>query len=175
LATPVPSGAASSTPSQGEQAALEVLNELGVPPPATQPPAYIEQYQQWQLRFNKRSYEWHLISTVLIFAMVMGIVLFGLYLTWLQFTREQHRAHRASARAAAAPASESEGEAPAPAPEPAASSLKISATGVEVTSQVIGLLILGFSLAFFYLYVKEVYPMQIAASKAPDKEKASSP
>lgn len=149
--------------SSGEQAALAVLDELGV-----RPLDPIAQYEQWKLRFNQRSYEWHLISTVLIFVVVMGIVLFGLRLTWLQFTREHHPARRVSLPSSAlAPG---EGEAGGPAPGPVVSSVKISAAGIEVSSQVIGLLVLAFSLAFFYLYLKEVYPMQIAATKAPDKE-----
>ena len=44
---------------------------------------------------------------------------------------------------------------------------KASAAGVEISSSVIGLLVLVVSLAFFYLYVKEVYPITVISRPAP--------
>jgi hypothetical protein len=38
--------------------------------------------------------------------------------------------------------------------------LKFGLDGIEVTSQVIGFLVLTLSVAFFYLYVSSVYPMR---------------
>ena len=40
--------------------------------------------------------------------------------------------------------------------------LKIGLDGLEITSQITGVIILGLSLAFFYLYAKNVYPVQQA-------------
>jgi hypothetical protein len=45
--------------------------------------------KEWRKDFNKRSWEWHLLSTKIIFTMVVGTVLFGLFLSYLQFTREE--------------------------------------------------------------------------------------
>jgi hypothetical protein len=46
------------------------------------------------------------------------------------------------------------------------SSIKVGAGGLELSSQVIGLIVLALSFGFFYLYVKEVYPMVEAVSHA---------
>jgi hypothetical protein len=57
-----------------------------------------------------------------------------------------------------------------------ASTVKIGPGGLEVTSQVIGLLVLAFSLAFFYLYVKVVYPMQeVELQRQADSVSAAAP
>jgi hypothetical protein len=39
------------------------------------------------------------------------------------------------------------------------STFKMGPGGLELSSQVIGLIVLTLSFGFFYLYVKEVYPM----------------
>jgi hypothetical protein len=112
-------------------------------------------YAMWQREHNRDAYSWQLTSTRIIFVMVILIVLFGLFLTWLQFTRDlRRRPPRAQAKVSDAETTS------VTHPAGVVSSLKISAAGVEVTSQIVGLLILAFSLGFFYLYVKEVYPMR---------------
>lgn len=121
------------------------------------------QYLKWQRTFAIDSWEWHLLSTRILMAVVLAIVACGLWFTYLQFTKELKPA-------ALVP--------PAPPPPPPAgqadpvnlppgqpgngggSTFKAGPAGIEITSQVVGLLVLAFSLAFFYLYVKEVYPMQ---------------
>jgi hypothetical protein len=45
-------------------------------------------------------------------------------------------------------------------PDELGGTLKFNADGLEIKSQVIGLLVLALSLAFFYLYILYVYPMQ---------------
>jgi hypothetical protein len=105
-------------------------------------------YVQWQRAYARRGWEWHLFSTQVLFAMVMAIVIFGLWLTHKQFQRD-YVAHDG------APSAE-----PTPAPAPSPSTLKLGPAGLELTSQVVGLLVLAISVAFFYFYVKEVYPMR---------------
>jgi len=46
----------------------------------------------------------------------------------------------------------------------AASTLKISATGVEVSSSVVGLFVLIAAMVFFYVYVNNVYAIQVITS-----------
>ena len=123
-------------------------------------------YVHWQRDYARRGWEWHLFSTQLLFSIVMGIVAFGLWITYLQFRRD-YTGRRARAKAGAP---KSEGD-PAPAPPPPhnderTSTLKIGPAGLELTSQVVGLLVLAMSLAFFYFYVKEVYPMREIAREA---------
>lgn len=106
----------------------------------------------WQRDFYKQTWEWHLFSTKVLMVVVLVILGFGLFVTYVQFKREY--VDRATPTAGVA------GEPP---PSAASGSLKIGPSGLEITSQVIGLLVLAFSLGFFYLYVKEVYPMQEVA------------
>ena len=107
---------------------------------------------KWQRKFYQESYAWHLFSTRLLMGVVLAIVGCGLWFTYIQFTRSTARA---------APVHQS-GEVAPPQAEwsPTPTSVKIGPGGLEITSQVIGLLVLGFSLAFFYLYVRDVYPIQ---------------
>lgn len=103
----------------------------------------------WQRDFYKQTWEWHLFSTKVLMVVVLVILGFGLFVTYVQFKREY--VDRATPTAGVV------GEPP---PSTPSGSLKIGPSGLEITSQVIGLFVLAFSLGFFYLYVKEVYPMQ---------------
>jgi hypothetical protein len=103
--------------------------------------------RKWKEEFSQRSYAWHLFSAKLIFFLVIAIVLFGLYVTYLQFNRDYRDW-------SALPDHPTDSMPPRP-----VSSLKLSAGGLELSSQVIGLIVLALSFAFFYLYVKEIHPM----------------
>lgn len=114
---------------------------------------------QWQRDYERRGWEWHLLSTQLLFGVVIAIVLFGLFITYMQFRRDysdwEKRPAQANSEKAAA-----EGAAEAQRPLAGATTLKLSPAGLEVTSQIVGLIVLALSLAFFFLYVKEVYPIR---------------
>ena len=45
-------------------------------------------------------------------------------------------------------------------PNPLATQFEVSAKGIVINSSVLGVVILGLSLAFFYLYLVYVYPIQ---------------
>lgn len=116
---------------------------------------------RWQREFSRQSWEWHLHSTKLLMYVVLAIVFFGLFVTYLQFTYDRRPRKSVQKNGAA----DTKLEAPPTSQEltdgtPVTSTLKLGPAGLEITSQVIGLLALGFSLAFFYFYVKDVYPMQ---------------
>jgi hypothetical protein len=116
---------------------------------------------RWQREFSRQSWEWHLHSTKLLMYVVMGIVLFGLFITYLQFTQDRRGGRAAPPDDGRKPDEEIDASKDGQAGRATDSStLKLGPEGVEITSQVIGLLVLGFSLAFFYFYVKDVYPMQ---------------
>jgi hypothetical protein len=117
-------------------------------------------YLAWQHEFAQRSWNWHFYSTILLFCIVLAIVGFGLRITYLQFNRDYglQQIHRRTKEKGTAAAADGAGQ---QAVAPQASTMKISAAGMELSSQIIGLFVLGFSLAFFYLYVKEVYPVQV--------------
>jgi hypothetical protein len=128
--------------------------------------AAIDLYERkWTEQFIQRSYEWHLFSTRLIFFLVIAIVVFGLYITYLQFNRDYHDwtpAHRPITL----PAADKTTPDAEVLPSRPVSSIKVGAGGLELSSQVIGLIVLALSFGFFYLYVKEVYPMVEAVSHA---------
>ncbi len=129
-------------------------------------------YLRWQREFSRRSWEWHLHSTRLLMYVVLVIVAFGLFITYLQFTHDRRPRRRGAPRTATPPATGGSVDRPASGMDPVhedddatigaspSSSVKLGPAGIEITSQVIGLLVLAFSLAFFYFYIKDVYPMQ---------------
>lgn len=143
----------------------------------------LAEYIKWQRQFARESWNWHLSSTKLLMYVVLAIVFFGLFITYLQFTRDdprgrkRRRVGRVSQAEGVASEQAEEAEEAEEAVAVSASKLKVGLDGFEMSSQIIGLLVLGFSLAFFYLYVKVVYPMQevdlqtqahSAAQSAPD-------
>ena len=46
-------------------------------------------------------------------------------------------------------------------------SLKLGPAGIEITSSVLGVLILGFSTAFLYLYLVHVFPIEEIGQQSP--------
>jgi len=91
-------------------------------------------YYEWGVEHRKRVLWWQHMSTRAIFFVVLFLVGAGIYFAWVQFR--------------AAPASG------------ATSELEISMQGVKVSSPILGVIILTLSLAFFYLYLIYVYPVQ---------------
>ncbi|WP_262691884.1 hypothetical protein [Kordiimonas aestuarii] len=65
-------------------------------------------------------------------------------------------------------AREGEGAAPQPAPQPIPNNIKIGFSGIQITSALTGITVLTLSLAFLYLFLKEVY--QIEAIRVPHIE-----
>lgn len=93
---------------------------------------------------HRRSvFEWQLFSSKFIFAMVLLLVFLGMYFAALQF----HAGLKFLKKGA---------------PEEAGlkTGFKASVGSIEVTSPVLGVVILSLSLAFFYLYLVYVYPIQ---------------
>jgi len=104
-------------------------------------------------RHRAEVFRWQHLSTRVIFFMVHVLVLAGLYFSWMQFRDDLVRRRRADARArdakAAAPAADDK------------TTLKASLQGVEVSSSILGVIILVVSLLFFYLYLVHVYPIVV--------------
>ena len=107
--------------------------------------------------YRSRVFEWQLLSSRAIFTVVLVLVGAGIYFAAVQFRvamlaagKEARRAVIAETPAADAPTGDS----------PLATRLEISAKGVVVNSSVLGVIILALSLAFFYLYLVYVYPIQ---------------
>jgi hypothetical protein len=132
-------------------------------------------YVNWSGDFYARSYEWHLLSTQIIFFLVVLIVMVGVGLSWAEFRRDAVRRGQAVPSGGAAtsdadaPAADSGKVAPGPKlPADNTHRLKLSLTELQFDSKVIGLVILAMSLGFFYLYLFYVYPMD-----DPDRSRAA--
>lgn len=96
-------------------------------------------YRVSGLQHRSRVFQWQLLSSKIIFLVVLALVASGIVFAALQF-----RAGLARATASA--------------PE-AATEIDLSPTSVKVSSPVLGVIILIISLAFFYLYLVYVYPI----------------
>ena len=82
--------------------------------------------------------------------MVLLVVVAGIYFAAVQFHVAMSIARRAPPPSADAP----------PGVNPFDTKLELSAKGVVMNSSVLGVIILGLSLGFFYLYLVFVYPIE---------------
>ena len=94
------------------------------------------------------SFFWQLLSSIAIFLVVLALVGCGIYFAALQFHRDLPARGARHVEPATTP------------PAAIASSVEITASGVKVSSPVLGVIILVISLAFFYLYLAVVYPIR---------------
>lgn len=104
--------------------------------------AYYE-YRVSGFEHRKKVFAWQLFSTKLTFWCVLLLVFCGICFSGIQFYKSMK----------AAPAG---GGPPGGTP----TEFEASAKGVKVTSPVLGVIILVISLAFFYLYLVYVYPIE---------------
>ncbi|NER80453.1 MAG: hypothetical protein F6K42_12925 [Leptolyngbya sp. SIO1D8] len=96
-------------------------------------------FQRMSFVNAERVMAWHFMSSIIIFFVVLTIIGIGLYFSYLQFKLSViQRKDKISP-----------------------STLKIGRDGFEISSSIIGLLILIISLAFFYLYLENVYPIRV--------------
>ena len=93
------------------------------------------EYDLWQLNHRRLVFQSYLIIDLFVLVLVMSIVGVGLYLSYLKF-REK---------------------------ETTETKLSFAKGSLEINSNVIGLIILIVSVAFFYLYLTHVYPIKVVA------------
>lgn len=96
----------------------------------------------WSIQHNKWVYEWQGFSTKVIFFSVVFLVFLGMAFSGIQFYKSYKTAD------------------PDQKPD-TATELELSLKGVKVTSSILGVIILVISLAFFYLYLVHVYPINL--------------
>lgn len=88
-----------------------------------------------------------LCFSVVLTLFVLGMVAVAIWFSYQQFKADQVARRTAAAQDASSP-----------------TSIKISSTGLEMSSSVIGLFVLLAAMAFFYLYVDKVYEIHTAAA-----------
>jgi hypothetical protein len=116
----------------------------------------LQQYFQQSLRHRQRTFQWQYTSGIIIFWVVIATVLCGLVYSGFQFYYSI-QAIKFRQRMALL---QREGAGPASGvAEEAATTFEASAGGVKVSSSLVGLLILIVSIAFFFLYLTHVYPI----------------
>ena len=100
-------------------------------------PAWLE-FEKNRYIIIEEAFNWHQTASIIIFWVVIIIVAVALIFSWKEFTRD-------------------------PGEEKGEHELEFSVIGVslKVKSSFVGLMILSFALIFFYLYIKEVYPINI--------------
>lgn len=91
-----------------------------------------DNYHIWSLQHRKAALQAQLVKDNILFFTTLIIVGFGLYLSYLQFKKSD----------------QVEG------------TLKLGPTGIEITSSILGIFILAFSVGFFYLYLIHVFPVE---------------
>ncbi len=94
-------------------------------------------YRSSGYEHRKRVFEWQLFSSKIIFYVVIFLVIVGLFFSGVQF----YAAYKKNFK------------------NEKVTELNASATGVKISSTVLGVIILIISLLFFYLYLVYVYPI----------------
>jgi hypothetical protein len=121
-------------------------------------------YERWA-EHNLRVFQMTLIESTILLVVVLAVVGSGLYFSYMQL-RTAMTAGRTTVEPPAADGSDAARPKPGPSPLDPATNLELSATGVKITSSIAGVIILAMSLGFFYLYLKEVYPIKLYGSTA---------
>lgn len=99
-------------------------------------------YMEFGYKHRRNVFAWQMFSSKVIFYIVIGLVLIGIYFAWLQFNFAMKNSKKAGDLGKQL-------------------ETEISASGKEfkVSSPVLGVIILLISLMFFYLYLRYVYPI----------------
>lgn len=117
------------------------------------------QHDLLSMKHRQESLSFQYMQGWVIFIVVMVLVLGGFYLAFLQFKLDEKITLAKAEIDNISDKSLSD------------TTLEVSKEGVKITSSVIGLIVLGMSFAFFYMYIKHVYTItelsSINSSKLP--------
>lgn len=121
------------------------------------------EYAVWQNDYTKRIFEHQDIYTVVIFIVVNVLVLSGLFFAWVQFNATLHLSRHI--RTSTGRRSKEVGSHETDSASWTVQQFKVGPDGVAISSSFIGLIILGFSMAFYLMYLKYVYPIRTATNE----------
>lgn len=96
-------------------------------------------YNNWALKNRKKVIEKQQINAKIIFVLVIAIVLSGLVFSALQFRNAMKNSKKKGAVSD--------------------TTVKATLAGIEISSSILGVIILTLSIVFFYLYLTMVYPV----------------
>jgi hypothetical protein len=106
-------------------------------------------YRTQGYKHRQSVFEWQWLSSKIIFVTVLVLVFLGMYFAAVQFHVGLGRGKKSSSAAKTGSNADNE-----------ATELELSWKAIKVRSDVLGVIILALSLAFFYLYLAFVYPIQ---------------
>ncbi|MGH7596078.1 MAG: hypothetical protein ACREOI_06975 [bacterium] len=126
------------------------------------------------LQHRRRVFDWQHVSSIIIFWVVIIIVFVGLAFSGIQFyiSMQSSLAGSKKRRPQSALAEGQPENVESPPAEVA--EFEASLQGIKVKSSVLGIIILGISLAFFYLYLAHVYPIS-EVGQAPQTKTSEAP
>lgn len=134
----------------------------------------INSYNSWTFMDTEKTLEWQHIETKVIFCLVVLIVTLGLLLCILQFymdylskygltaakAQPHDKTHAIDSKAEPAPTtSDPHPEVEKHIEQKQSTTINASKDGIQISSPVLGVVMLALSLAFFYLYLRNVYPV----------------
>lgn len=108
---------------------------------------------------RQRVFEWQLISSKIIFFLVALLVISGVYFAAVQFHVGIRRRGTELAHVPSIPGTTQQETAVAASDGLAVTTFSASSKGIEISSPILGVIILVISLAFFYLYLVYIYPI----------------
>jgi hypothetical protein len=139
-----------------------------------------EKFAIWSNEYTMRTFNDQTCFTRVIFIVVNLLVGAGLYFSWVQFRIASKIVKPSSPQPHVPVASEQANQA---APEQAnqvqtsafpTTDLKFGPDGLSISSAFIGLIILGFSMGFYLMYLKYVYPIKTMGSETPQAVQSES-
>jgi hypothetical protein len=112
----------------------------------------IVEYNKFVFEHRKKVYRWQLLSSKIIFLIVMLIVVVGLYLSYLQFKLSASLLTKKPTQIA-----DNAEQILQPQDALDRATLQFNKGGLKIESAVIGLIILVISVAFFFLYLQFIF------------------
>jgi len=121
-------------------------------------------YYVWTNTYKRNIFQFQYVSGIIIFIVVLFIVFTGLAFSAWQFYITMH--HVRIKQALILQNKDAGTDNPV---DGLKSDIEISTSGVKVNSSVLGVIIIALSLAFFYLYLAYVYPINpVSTAKKPE-------
>lgn len=146
-------------------------------------------HEVWALKQRQKIYAWQFWAGIMVFVVSIGIVILGMYMSWLQFdafyrhsmssqvgssTSVDSASQTVTTVTQLAQSAATAGTAVTPAPRPSTpadgppggivqreiNQIELSSAGVKIATPIVGIIILTLSLAFFYLYLAFVFQIK---------------
>jgi hypothetical protein len=120
------------------------------------------EYESWRIDYTKTLYRYQMYSSVVLLILSIAVLGCGLFFSYMQFQDRLKNIHPNILEPSNVNDQKENND-------EIKTSLRISMAGIEISSSIIGLLILCVSLAFFYLYIANIYPILDPSGKTSGK------